>query len=392
MPSLGADMESGTLVRWMIKPGDIVKRGDLIAEVETQKGVIDVEIFDAGPVTEILVPEGAHVPVGTPLAVIGEPARVTAPAPIEPAPMPEPRIAATIPTTVAPPAAPATVTSRENGHRRPRVTPAARRRAEELGIDLSTITGTGPGQAIVLIDVERAASPAAPAAESAAVDTLAAMKAAIATTMARSKREIPHYYVSADIDMKRALDWLAEENTRRSVEDRLLPAVLLLKAVALACRETPEMNGYWQNDRFQPSSAVHVGVAIALRGGGLVNPAIHDVDQLSLGDLMTALRDLVSRARGGKLRSSEISDATITVTNLGDQGVDSVTGVIYPPQVALVGFGRISERPRAVGGLLGIRPVVTATLSADHRASVGHRGAIFLTAIDRLLQEPEKLQ
>jgi pyruvate dehydrogenase E2 component (dihydrolipoamide acetyltransferase) len=410
MPSLGADMEAGTLVQWLVKPGDTVKRGDLVAEVETQKGVIDVEIFEAGTVTEILVPEGAHVPVGTPLAVITAPGATTAPQPAAPepvpAPMPEPALVAAVPVTarVAVAAVPVTeaIPAVANGHQRVRATPVARRRAAELGIDLAEVTGTGPGEAVVLIDVERAAkanapaavpsvAPAVPPVVTSATDAAAAMRAAIAVAMARSKREIPHYYLGSEIDMRRALDWLVEENVRRPVTERLLPAAMLLKAVALACREVPEMNGFWQDGAFQPSAAVHAGVAIALRGGGLVNPAIHDADRLSLTELMAALRDLVGRARGGKLRASELSDATITVTNLGDQGVGSVFGVIYPPQVALVGFGKVIERPWAVDGLIGVRPIVTATLSADHRASVGHRGAVFLAKIDALLQEPEHL-
>ena len=177
----------------------------------------------------------------------------------------------------------------------------------------------------------------------------------------------------------------------RPVAERVLPAALLLKAVARGLREVPELNGFWVDDAFRPGAGVHVGVAISLRGGGLVAPAIHDADALPLDALMRALRDLVQRARTGMLRSSELADATVTVTNLGDLGVGSVFGVIYPPQVALVGIGRVSERPWADGGMLGVRPVVTVTLAADHRASDGHRGGRLLTAIERLLQTPEQL-
>jgi pyruvate dehydrogenase E2 component (dihydrolipoamide acetyltransferase) len=207
----------------------------------------------------------------------------------------------------------------------------------------------------------------------------------------RSKREIPHYYLGTQIDLRRALEWLERENAARTVTDRLLPAALLLKAVALAVHEVPEMNGFMAGEEFAPSQAVHLGVAISLRQGGLIAPAIHDAGRLGLGELMRALRDLVSRARAGKLRGSEMSDPTITVTNLGDQGVDTVYGVIYPPQVALVGFGKIAERPWAAGGMVGARPTVAATLAADHRVSDGHRGGLFLAAVDRLLQHPEAL-
>jgi pyruvate dehydrogenase E2 component (dihydrolipoamide acetyltransferase) len=217
------------------------------------------------------------------------------------------------------------------------------------------------------------------------------MRNAIARAMARSKREIPHYYLAADIDLARARAFLDDLNQRRPVTDRVLAAAVLLKATAVAVRETPELNGFWLDDALRTSDDVHVGVAISLRGGGLVAPAIHRTDERSLDEVMAALRDLVTRARAGSLRASEMSDPTITVTNLGDQGVDAVYGVIYPPQVALVGFGAPRERPWAVDGMVGVRPVVTATLAADHRASDGARGARLLTVVDRLLQRPEEL-
>lgn len=218
------------------------------------------------------------------------------------------------------------------------------------------------------------------------------MRKAIAAAMARSKREIPHYYLATQIDMSRAMAWLTEENLKRPVANRILYSVLLLKAVAIAIREFPEMNGFWVDGAFKPAEAVHIGVAVSLhKGGGLIAPAIHDIDKKNLDEIMVNLRDLVKRVRAGVLRSSEIADATTTVTSLGDQGVETVFGIIYPPQVALVGFGKIVERPWAANGMVGARPVMTATLAADHRASDGHCGALFLAAIERILQEPEKL-
>ena len=169
-------------------------------------------------------------------------------------------------------------------------------------------------------------------------------------------------------------------------------AALQVKAVAVAAQRFPEFNGFWRADEFQPAPGVHVGVAIALRGGGLVAPAIHDVPDKTLDELMGDLTDLVARARAGSLRSSELSDPSITVTNLGDQGVDAVFGVIYPPQVALVGFGKPAPRVCAIDGGIRIATTVQATLAADHRASDGHRGALFLAAIDELLQQPEHLE
>jgi pyruvate dehydrogenase E2 component (dihydrolipoamide acetyltransferase) len=209
--------------------------------------------------------------------------------------------------------------------------------------------------------------------------------------MARSKREIPHYYLSTTIDAAAALAWLEDTNGQRPVEARLVLPALLLKATARAVAAVPEMNGHYVDGSFVRSDAVHLGVAVSLRAGGVVAPAIHDADQLDLDELMRRLSDLVGRTRRGTVRASEMSDPTITVTNLGDLGVEAVFGVIYPPQVALVGFGRVTERPHARGGMLGVRPVVTATLSGDHRVSDGHRGGRFLVQIDHLLQEPDTL-
>jgi pyruvate dehydrogenase E2 component (dihydrolipoamide acetyltransferase) len=218
------------------------------------------------------------------------------------------------------------------------------------------------------------------------------MRKSIAAAMSRSKREIPHYYLADEMPMDKALAWLAERNAQRSITERVLVAVLQLKAVALAAQRFSEFNGFWRDEGFEPAAGVHVGVAISLRGGGLVAPAIHDVPEKNLDELMGNLTDLVARARAGSLRSSEMSDPSITVTNLGDQGVDTVFGVIYPPQVALVGFGKPAQRVRAVDGGIRIATTVQSTLAADHRASDGHRGALFLAAINELLQQPDLLE
>jgi pyruvate dehydrogenase E2 component (dihydrolipoamide acetyltransferase) len=273
-----------------------------------------------------------------------------------------------------------------------RISPLARQRAAELGVDLSTVVGTGPGGRIQQRDIEQAAAQARAAAPGPPpADRQARMRQAIAAAMLRSSREIPHFHLLTTIDMSRALAWLAAENEKRSVAQRLLYGVLFLKAVARAVREVPELNAVWADGHVVPKPEVHVGVAIALRGGGLVAPALHDTDQQSLDALMQQFRDLVQRARAGSLRSSELSDPTITVTSLGDQGVEAVFGLIYPPQVAIVGFGKIVERPWVVEGQFAARPLVTATLAADHRVVDGHRASRFLAAVDRLLQEPAEL-
>jgi len=388
MPSLGADMDAGTLIEWKVAVGDTVKRGDVVALVETQKGLVEVEIWDAGVIEALIVPPGTKVPVGTVLARLHDGASpvASAPAPVEPA-------GPAAPASTAVAAAPALLP--EEAPTRVLASPAARQRARELGVDLASVKGTGPRGAITIDDVDKSSKPIEPAPEPAPRAEPApgaGMRQAIAATMARSKREIPHYYLSLDCDVTPAMTWLESENKSRTVTERVLFAALLLKATALAAREVPEMNGFFVDGQFRPSNAVHVGVAISLRQGGLVAPAIHDTETLSLIAIMARLRDLVGRARAGTLRSSEMSDPTLTVTNLGDQGgLTSVFGVIYPPQVALVGFGAPTARPWAQGDLLGVRTVLTATLSADHRVSDGHRGAVFLAALARLLGEPEKL-
>ena len=376
MPSLGSDMEAATLIQWMKKPGEAVKRGDIIAVVDTEKGAIEIEVFDDGILDRTLIEPGQKVPVGTALARIrsaGEPAGAGEP-----------------PIPVTPP-----VPDR-------RASPAARKAAEAMNVDLAAVAGTGPGGAITREDVERAAAPRQPTTAAASTtpsaapavlagDRAAAMRSAIAAAMSRSKREIPHLYLSTAIDMTAALAWLTSENQKRSIERRLLPAVLLVKATAAAAREIAEVNGYWLDGAFRPGPGVHLGCAIALRDGGLVAPAIHDADQKDLDSIMTELTDLVARARRGTLRSSELADSTITLTNLGDLGVDAAFAIIYPPQVAIVAFGRPVARPWVVADRIEPRTVLTASVSADHRAVDGRRAGQFLAAIERRLQAPEQL-
>jgi pyruvate dehydrogenase E2 component (dihydrolipoamide acetyltransferase) len=209
--------------------------------------------------------------------------------------------------------------------------------------------------------------------------------------MSRSKREIPHLYLSSTIDVTDTLAWMAGGNAARLVERRLLLIALLVKAVARAAAEVPGLNGTWTDGGFQPGAGIHVGCAVALRGGGLVAPAVHDADRLTLDAVMAALIDLVGRARAGALRSSELGDPTITVTNLGELGVESAFAIINPPQVAIVAFGRPVERPWVVEHRVEARTVMAANLSADHRAVDGRRGGQFLSAIERGLQHPETL-
>ncbi|MGZ8813364.1 MAG: dihydrolipoamide acetyltransferase family protein [Mycobacterium sp.] len=412
MPALGSDMDEGTLNEWLVKPGDSVTRGQVVAVVETTKAAVEVECWQEGTVAELLVPIGQTVQVGAPLARLVAPGESVKPTPspavatvveaAPPTPPVEPALEPVAPVAPVPSPAPSFE------HRRRWVSPAARRLAASLGVDIDHVTGTGPQGAVIINDVEHAAAhiesartevpkPVATPTASLSPKELAAkrgteMRKSIAAAMSRSKREIPHYYLADEILLDPVLDWLADRNAQRSITERVLPAVLQIKAVALAAQRFGEFSGFWRDDGFQAAPNVHVGVAISLRGGGLVAPAIHDVADHKVDELMADLTDLVARARTFSLRSSEMSDPTITVTNLGDQGVAAVFGVIYQPQVALVGFGKPSQRVVAIDGGIRIATTVQVTLAADHRASDGHRGALFLAAINELLQQPELLE
>ena len=382
MPSLGADMEAGKLIEWLVGPGDAVKRGDVVAVVETQKGAIEIEIFEDGVVERIDAALGTTLPVGAPLAVIRGESEPEAAAPKEvrePEPAPEAKPAKAVATP--PPA------GTEAGEIP--ASPAARARAAELGLTLSGLKGSGPAGAVVLADVERAGEEERKPAKQ-GLD-LAAMRDAIAAAMTRSKQEIPHYYLDHDIDLQAAEDWLRARNADCPPADRILMGALFVKATALAAVSVEGMNGQYLDGAFRPSKPVNAGVAVALRGGGLIAPAIMDAASLPLGRLMASMRDLVARSRAGRLKGSEMTDGTITISSLGETGVDGMTGVIYPPQVALVAFGTPRPVPRVIGAEVVPRTCVRVILSADHRVSDGRRGAKFLKQIDTLLQSPEEL-
>jgi pyruvate dehydrogenase E2 component (dihydrolipoamide acetyltransferase) len=370
-------MDEGTIVEWHVAPGSRVKRGDVVAIVETDKGALDVEIFEDGVVREIVVQPGSKVPVGTVLALLD-----TEGSPPAPAPAGEGRGEGRTPVrapagegaggvhevSLAPPPASSRV----------RISPAARKRARELGVDVESLQGSGPGGAVTLEDVEKAGQGGG-------------MRAAIAAAMSRSKREIPHYYLSTAVDVTAATEWLAVHNASVPVTERLLFAALLVKALALTCRDTPGFNGFHRDGRYEESPAVHVGVAVALRGGGLVAPALMDTADKPLAVLMDEFRALVSRARAGRLRASELAAPTIILTSLGEASVDAVFPIIQPPQVAIVGAGALAARPWVVDGQVVPRQVLTLSLGADHRVTDGRLGAQFLAKLAQRLVDPGSL-
>jgi len=380
MPSLGADMESGFLREWKVKPGDTVKRGDIIAEVETQKGIIEIEVFDEGIVGDLLIKMDEKVPVGTVMTfILSEEEAKTG---IHAMPSKKAELEKEVKKTEE------IIHVTEVHH--VRSSPLARKIAEEKGIDLAKVKGSGPDGAITREDVEKAvvekmapaATPEKPVTEN--------IRNAVAAAMSKSNREIPHYYLQTRVDMTAALKWIAEANKQRAVKDRLLPVVLIIKAIAKALVNFPDLNAWWENG-LQRKKDINTGFVVSLRTGGILVPAIHEADKKSPDELMRALSDIILRARTLKLRSSELTDSTITITSLGEGAVESVFGVIYPPQVALIGLGGITEEPWAENGMLDVRSILTISLSADHRATDGNTGSQFLTTIKNNLQKPEQL-
>lgn len=469
MPTLGADMEEGTLLEWLVAPGAQVHRGDVVAVVDTDKSAVDVEVFEDGVVSRLLVEPGSRVPVGTPLAEITaagapsvrvEPAAPAVVAPGPPSvpsvpPVPAQPIPVSAPARTAAPAPTASPVVRRLAHglgvdlaevtgtgaggrvthadveaaarvrpaqaapaalpgrARVRSTPHARALAAERGIDLATVAGSGPGGAVRAVDL--APGPSRPAPGSAQTRPVAASpvpvprpaappsarggdeqhrtarRQATARLMARANREIPQYAVQTTLDVEPVLAELARRNAGRPVGERLVLAAALARAAALAARRHPTLNGTREDGDLRPAQAVHLGVSVALRGGGLVTPVLRDAQDLDLDATMAALRGAVDRVRRGRTRQGELDGGTITLTNLGERGAESVHGVIFPPQVALLGVGRPVQRPWAVDGLLGVRTVVTVVLTGDHRASDGHEGSLFLADLEGFLAHPDDL-
>ena len=389
LASLGADMESATLTEWLKQPGDRFAHGEPIVTVETTKGLIDVEAYQDGQIADLVVAPGTKVPVGAVLAhlTVADSDQTAAPASSGAGVAPPQATEAGEPIASAGPVEAPPATGRA------RLSPAARRRAEELGLSPASLEQAGPATILHVADVERlaAARSAAAGGSAAPADPRAAMRAAIGAAMARAKREIPHYYLGLDVDYGAARDWLDRTNGRVPVQERLIDAVLITKAIARAAARIDGFNGAFRDGRFEPAHAVHAGVAIALRGGGLVAPALLDADRKDLPALMRDFSALVTRVRAGRMRSGEFSAATITVTSLGAEGADVLYPIINPPQVAIVGAGAIREQPAVRDGQIAIRPILTLALAADHRVTDGRAGSRFLRAIADLLQHPDKL-
>jgi len=368
MPSLGADMEQGTLVEWLKQPGDIIHRGDVLAVVETQKGAIEIEVFNDGILRDCRASPGERVPVGQVIAILDSDDTSVMPT-VKPSFSAVPSYTPTLGKPLS---------------SKLKVTPAARRLAQQIGLDVRNVAPDSTG-VVGLRQVQASSTGTSPPEVRTAGIDFKAMRAAIAAAMARSKREIPHYYVSSDIDVTALMDWLAQENASRSVADRLLYAVPLFRILAHTLMETPELNGHYEQSEFSPAQTVNAGIAVAMRGGGLVAPSIQDVAGMSVDELRKSLTDLVGRVRSGRLRSSELSNATVTFSNLGERTADTLMPIIYPPQVAIIGCGQIVRRPWVKEGEVHIRQIMSVTVAGDHRVSDGRSAARFLSRLEQRL-------
>jgi pyruvate dehydrogenase E2 component (dihydrolipoamide acetyltransferase) len=353
MPSLGADMDQGKIMEWKIAPGDTIKKGQTMAIVETTKSAVEIESFHDGKVLELIAQIGEMISVGKPIATFD----------VLEAPLIQP-----IPQVYG---------------ERVKISPIAKRLAEMNHLNWEQLKGSGLEGEIELKDVE------AILGKKEASTSVVNLRKAIAKSMGQSKKEIPHFYLKSRILIDALLQRLDEKNKLLPAEKRLLLPVLFIRAITLALKDFPELNGYYKNDSFLPQSAIHIGYAFAVKSGGVMVPAILDCHQLKLEELNTAFLQLASRVERGELKNRELTEGTVTITNVGDLGSDEVYGIIFPPQVALIGIGRIHKEPIALDNQVKLSWVIDLTLSIDHRVTDGITASRFLNTVDRHLQQTE---
>lgn len=423
MPKLGFDMAEGTLVRWIKQVGDKLSKGEVLAEIETDKATIEIEAAATGTILKHLVTEGDIVPVGADIAIIGEAGEAvpdSAPAPAAAAPAEEsaPAEAAT-PAPAAAAATPAPVASDDGNGQLPggvKASPLARRIANDKGIDLSQVTGSGPGGRIVKRDVEgftaapaptaapAAATPAAPAALPAAtfgdvpagpdveVEPTSKLRSRIASRMVEAKQQVPHFYVTTEMDVEALLalrkqlnDSLDEGGTKISVND------MIVKAAALTLRKFPNLNSHFYGDKIVRHKRINIGVAVALEEG-LINVVTKDADKTAIGTIAADNKAMITRARSGKVKPDDIEGATFTVSNLGPYEVDHFIAIINPPEAAILAIGAGKKVPVVrEDGTLGVGARMKVTISVDHRVSDGAEAAEFLQQMKQLIESPTRL-
>ena len=401
MPQMGYDMQQGTVVRWHKQEGDPVARGDVLADIETDKATVEFEAFVSGILRKIVAQEGIAIPVGDLIAVITGPDEALPEGLLAgtgsgntddpPAGNGATSVAAQPVSTVAS-APPAAAPGGEV-----RASPIARRLAREQGIDLAVVTGTGPGGRIVEQDVlnnlEAASQPSSDAASASAQPeqvNLSRMRQTIAKVTSDSKRDTPHFYVSSEVDMTKATEMRGDLNEVLASESRVSVNDLVVKACAMALQKFPKFNAFYQGGHLQMNPDINIGIAIALESG-LIVPGINGCQAKSLVEITVASRDLIDRAHSGTLRNEEYSGTTFSVSNLGMFDVDSFTAIIYPPHAAILAVGRVKEQPVARGGQVTVAQIMTATLSVDHRVADGAEAARFIMEIKGLLEKPAAL-
>ena len=387
MPRLSDTMEEGVIIAWRKNVGDQVHRGDVLAEIETDKAIMELESYDEGVLERMLAAEGDRIAIGTPIAVVGDGSGGVAAPPAAPSAPPAAPVA-----PVAPAAAPAARADR------PKASPLARKIAQEQGIDLATVNGSGPGGRIVRKDIEAARPAEKPAtpAESRSGDfdavPLTSIQRVAAKRLTESKQQAPHFYLTAAVDVTDLLAFRktlnetlqAAEGPKVSVND------LIVRAVASALRANPGVNVSFGGDMLLRHRGVHIGVAVAVEAG-LVVPVVRDADRKSVSQIAAEAREMAGRAREGKLRADEMSGGTFTISNLGMFGIEQFAAVINPPEAAILAVGAATEELRLVEGEVVARNILRLTLSADHRAIDGATGAIFLRDLTALLERPLRI-
>ena len=407
MPSMGADMSEGSIARWLKQEGDDVSRGEILAEVETDKAVVEMEAYGSGVLRKIVVGEGVTVPVGRLIALIADADEELPDVETEAAAAPATAVAASaaVEAPAAAPAAPVQAEAAPAPSGRIKASPVARRLSEEHGIDLATVAGTGPGGRIVKADVEAAvaaapaAAPAAPVAAPAPQPPplagedipLTPMRQAIARTVVRSKTDQPDFYVTVAVDMSEAMalrkrlnDALEDEGLRISVND------LVIKAIVMAIEKHPKWNTSFDGDKLKGHPDINVGIAIALEQGLMV-PAILRCQSKSLKQLAADAHALGERTRAGRLSQQEMTGGTFAISNLGMFGVEEFSAIMMPPQPGILAVGAVTPTPVVREGGIVVRDIMKATLTVDHRVNDGAEAAVFIGEIRKALENPVSL-
>ena len=393
MPSLGADMDHGILRKWLVKPGDVIHKGDVVAEVETSKAYIDIECWYEGKVLDILVEEDEDVEVGIAIAkfeiegdALIDKVEATSPTMEVASPIEEISRSKEMPSDISldrenQPLKSGKLINHENKYR---LSPRAKKIFKDHQLKMEEIPFVKPNG---IIDGEDLLNYIEKGNRDKALkilenrQELSERQKIIARLMEKSKNKIPHFYIEKTFDLNKSIEWMHQQNEKLSMNERLVPAILFIKALAVALKKYPVFNSSFEGDYLINNSEINVGLIISLREGGLVAPALSNPHTKNIFELMQTFRDLVERARNGKLTGTEMQSATISLTNLGERGADKVYGVIYPPQVAIIGTGAISKDNHCIW-----------TLSADHRVTDGHQGSLLLNKIETLLQKPQKLE